>query len=54
MSDVFTIVSIIVIVCSLCWSAGVLIYALIKKIKLKKEQKRTEKEALDDVNSSMD
>lgn len=46
--DLFTLVSVIVIIASLTWSVGVLVFALIKKIIQKRKDKKLEKEVLND------
>ena len=46
--DLFTLVSVIIIIASLTWSVGVLVYALIKKIIQKRKDKKLEKEVLSD------
>lgn len=46
--DVFTLVSVIIIIASLAWSVGVLLYALIKKIIQKRKDKKLEEEVLTD------
>ena len=51
MNDVFTIVSVIVIIASLTWSVGVLVFALIKKIILKRKEKKLKQEVLNDDDS---
>ena len=48
MSDVFSIVSIVIMIACLTWSVGVLIFALIKKAILKRKAKKLKKEVLND------
>lgn len=46
--DVFTLVSTIVIIASLTWSAGVLIFALFKMFLNKRKMKKLKQEVLQD------
>lgn len=48
MGQVMTIITIIVIIASLSWSVGVLIFGLIKRIRYGRKLKKAQKEVLKD------